>query len=298
MENDPLVTVNILSFNRKDELRFTLTKVYEQDYRSIEVIVVDNASSDGSCEMVEKEFPKVILIKLEKNIGIAGWNEGFNKAHGEYVLVLDDDSFPENGTIRSGISDFLSDDKLGIVGFKIFNHTLNIFENDEFNSSNKKEYALGFIGCGAILKKDLFFKVGGFNKHIFLFYHEYEFSARLINAGYKILFDPVSTVLHQINAKGSKDNIINGSRFYHYFLSYAVFLLDNFYLYISVFFIFKLIVSNLLVAFKLKYFKEYFSCLKNLPGIFINSRSSKKLSFETQKLYRFGNFKFFRITIY
>ena len=83
MENDqPLVTVNILSYNRKDELRNTLQKVYEQDYENIEVIVVDNASSDGSPEMVDKEFPGAKLIKLEKNIGIAGWNEGFVGARG------------------------------------------------------------------------------------------------------------------------------------------------------------------------------------------------------------------------
>ena len=56
MNQNTLVTVNILSFNRKDELRNTLTKVYEQDYKNIEVIVVDNASSDGSSAMVKKEM--------------------------------------------------------------------------------------------------------------------------------------------------------------------------------------------------------------------------------------------------
>ena len=71
---EPLVTVNILSYNRKDDLRNTLTKVFEQDYKIIEVIVVDNASSDGSCEMVESEFPQVKLIRLKEIIGIAGWN--------------------------------------------------------------------------------------------------------------------------------------------------------------------------------------------------------------------------------
>ncbi len=70
MNENPLVTVNILSFNRKDELRNTLTKVYEQDYKNIEVIVVDNASSDGSAEMVKNEFPEVQLIQLAKKY----WN--------------------------------------------------------------------------------------------------------------------------------------------------------------------------------------------------------------------------------
>ena len=72
MSIQPLVTINILSYNRKDELRHTLTKVFEQDYKNIEVIIVDNASNDGSSQMVEKEFFGVNLIKLNKNIGIAG----------------------------------------------------------------------------------------------------------------------------------------------------------------------------------------------------------------------------------
>jgi len=100
MNNQPLVTVNILSYNRKDELRNTLTKVFAQDYKNIEVIVVDNASSDGSSEMVKNEFPSVQLIQMEKNIGIAGWNEGFKIAKGDYVLVLDDDSYPEEQSIQ------------------------------------------------------------------------------------------------------------------------------------------------------------------------------------------------------
>jgi len=53
---NPLVTVNILSYNRKDELRVTLQKVFEQGYKNVEVIVVDNASADGTPEMVELRF--------------------------------------------------------------------------------------------------------------------------------------------------------------------------------------------------------------------------------------------------
>ena len=99
MNYQPLVTVNILSFNRIDELRNTLTKVYEQDYKNIEVIVVDNASSDGSSEMVNNEFPSVQLIQMEKNIGIAGWNEGFKVAKGGDVFVLGDDAFSDKKLI-------------------------------------------------------------------------------------------------------------------------------------------------------------------------------------------------------
>jgi len=104
--DQPLVTVNILSYNRKDELRNTLTKVYEQDYKNIEVIVVDNASNDGSSEMVIKEFPNAQLIQLEKNIGIAGWNEGFKVAIFEEHKKIGE-PLKCAGLITSRVFDFL-----------------------------------------------------------------------------------------------------------------------------------------------------------------------------------------------
>ena len=114
--NEPLVTVNILSFNRKDDLRLTLQKVFEQDYQNIEVVVVDNASTDGTLEMVKNEFSSIQLIQLQKNIGIAGWNEGFKIARGEFILVLDDDSYPDKNSIKELVQTAQSDKHIGVVG--------------------------------------------------------------------------------------------------------------------------------------------------------------------------------------
>lgn len=188
----PLVTVNILSFNRKEELRHTLTKVYEQDYKNIEVIVVDNASSDGSAEMVEQEFPSVILIKLQKNIGIAGWNRGFEIAKGEFVLVLDDDSYPEEGCIKISIVEIVKDKNIGILSCSIFNTSYNSFETYDYSIEN--EYR--FIGCGAIIRKDIFGKCGYFLDEIFIYVHEIEFCMRVLNNGYLVKFSPGAIVIH------------------------------------------------------------------------------------------------------
>jgi len=198
MNENPLVTVNILSFNRKDELRNTLTKVYEQDYKNIEVIVVDNSSSDGSPEMVDKEFPKVQRIKLKKNIGIAGWNEGFKVAKGEYVFVLDDDSYPMNkDIIIHSLKFFSEDNKLGVLGCKVINLNTGSIQIEE----SKKHEAISFIGCGAFINTALFPKIGFFNEKLFLYGHENEFSMRVINTGYKIVITNQLIVLHAVSPK-------------------------------------------------------------------------------------------------
>lgn len=205
MNQSSLVTVNILSFNRKDELRNTLNKVYEQDYKNIEVIVVDNASSDGSQEMVEREFSSVHLIKLKKNIGIAGWNEGFKIANGEYVLVLDDDSYPEEYAIEIAVNEISSNQLYGIIAFSVFNLERKEYETQNFIEGEVK----AFIGCGALIRKTLFSIVGFYSELFFIYLHEEDFCIRVIDKGYRILFFPKSKVIH-LNSK--KNRMINSSK--------------------------------------------------------------------------------------
>src|SRR5437763_815431 len=72
----------------------------ESDYprERVDAVVVDNASTDGSAEMVRDEFPDVRLIDNERNVGVSAWNQGFALARGDYVLALDDDCYlPADG---------------------------------------------------------------------------------------------------------------------------------------------------------------------------------------------------------
>ena len=90
------MTIVFLVYNRCEELRTSLQKMLEEsdyDRSLVDVIVVDNASTDGSSEMVRREFPQVRLIRREENCGVAGWNDGFEVATGDLVLVLDDDCY-------------------------------------------------------------------------------------------------------------------------------------------------------------------------------------------------------------
>lgn len=302
----PLVTVNILSFNRKEELRHTLTKVYEQDYKNIEVIVVDNASSDGSAEMVEQEFPSVILIKLQKNIGIAGWNRGFEIAKGEFVLVLDDDSYPEEGAIIDGVKLIFYETDLAVVGFTIFNQQLGLIENDEHKQMPGDPVidANGFIGCGALIRRSIFLKLGGYDENIFLYFNELELSIRLINNNYKILYLSTSRIIHMYswnNRDSTQDKkySINRRRYSNGFVSYFIYLYKNFSLYNRVRFITKLILSNLYVAFRLSYLRDFFISLKFIFGIYLShSLCNNPVKKKVQERFNFGNMKFMHINIY
>lgn len=216
MNNQPLVTVNILSYNRKDELRNTLTKVFAQDYKNIEVIVVDNASSDGSSEMVKNEFPSVQLIQMKKNIGIAGWNEGFKIAKGDYVLVLDDDSYPEEQSIQKTANILNNNGSVGLVAFNVIDRSRNISETKDFTAPIKD-----FIGCGALIRKSCIDMIGGFDNRFFIYAHETDYSIRLLNAGYLIDYCDEAIAYHRNLAAAGSMPAFSEFRFVYQSLSYV-----------------------------------------------------------------------------
>jgi GT2 family glycosyltransferase len=162
----------IVNFNRKEELYLTISRTLSlingQDY---EVIIIDNASSDGSAEMVKQAFPTVKLIENNINIGITAWNRGFEVALGAYFILLDDDSQLDAG-LESALNYLDANHDVGVLALNI---TGGAFQTSHWD--NLSCYA-GFIGCGAIIRKELYHKVGGYADWIFLYTNEYEFGIR------------------------------------------------------------------------------------------------------------------------
>jgi len=173
----------ILNYNREQELLITISKTLElmagkTDY---EVIVVDNASKDQSVSATRTSFPDIKLIERKRNIGIAGWNDGFAHANGEYLIVLDDDS-----NILSGLDEAIAvmdgDPEIGILALNV---TGGAFPTDYLVHM---EDNIDFIGCGAIIRNELFKKIGGFAEWLFIYTHEWEYAIRCMEAGYRIRY--------------------------------------------------------------------------------------------------------------
>lgn len=289
LDNMPLVSVNILSYKRRDELKNTLQKVYSQNYKSIEVIVVDNASNDGTSEMVTKEFPEVKLMGLNNNVGISGWNEGFKIAQGEYILVLDDDSYPDQETIQKGIEEFQKNKRLGIVAFEIFNTRIKKSETKEF-----KPRPYLFVGCGALIKKEVLDKVGYYNEEYFIYLHELDYSARCYDYGYEIKYLPSVLVFHNqnINSRGkvNEDPFRSRYRYKYYFISYSIFLIQRFPSSRSLFYLVKWIANRLIISFCYLYFFEFSFSLFHITVNYKKYFSKRSiLTEDVQKFYNYGN---------
>ncbi len=200
----PTLSVVMLSYNRKAELRDGLRRILaERPPFEIEVIVVDNASKDGTPLMVETEFPAVRLIALPENIGVAGYNRGFAVARGEFVLVLDDDSCPAPGAMAGLERTFAAHPDAAVVALDV-RHVDAYREADSpadlrpaHGSSAAPAYQMGFNGAGAGIRRSVLEEVGGYAEEFFLYWNEQDLAIRILAAGHRILHSPELVSLHR-----------------------------------------------------------------------------------------------------
>ena len=114
------VSIVIVNWNAKDFLRDCLASIAEETHLSHEIIVVDNASCDGSAKMVRSEFPGVILIASDENSGFAAANnQGIKAATGRYVLVLNPDTLIIDGAVDKMLDWAQKQDDLGCAGCQV-----------------------------------------------------------------------------------------------------------------------------------------------------------------------------------
>lgn len=188
----------ILNYNRKNELLTTISKIKELIGESdeFEIIAVDNNSADETVAAVQERFPNVVLIARNVNNGIAGWNDGFARAKGRYIIVLDDDSHLESG-LDEALAYLNINPQIGILALRI---TGGVFETTDTTEWIDKKDSGGFIGCGAIIRKEVFEKIGGFAEWLHVYTHEYEYSLRCLDAGYKIVYFDAAHVVHRTSA--------------------------------------------------------------------------------------------------
>ncbi|KGR90095.1 glycosyl transferase [Ureibacillus massiliensis 4400831 = CIP 108448 = CCUG 49529] len=187
------VSIVMLAWNRKEDVRESLTRIAEIEYDNYEVIVVDNASTDGTQEVVKTEFPHVNLIEMSENVGIKAYNVGFEQAKGDYIIIIDDDSFPAKTAMRRMVKAFEQDPQLGVCAFDVRNYynydDINQdIDNEEGVKAIPRDYYMGFNGAGVGVRKDVFKQIGYYPEEFFLYFNEMDCAYKIWDAGYKIEF--------------------------------------------------------------------------------------------------------------
>jgi GT2 family glycosyltransferase len=118
--NPPLVSVVVLNWNGSQVVDQCLRSLHQQTYRNLEIILVDNASTDGSMEGVRDRFPDVKLIVNERNLGFAGGNNvGIRASSGRYIMVLNNDTRLDSKCVEELKRGIEKDERYGACASKI-----------------------------------------------------------------------------------------------------------------------------------------------------------------------------------
>ena len=190
----PSVSIVFLVFNRREELAVSLRRMLEADDLSadlLEVIVVDNASHDGSAEMVRQSFPSVRVIERATNSGVSGWNDGFAAATGDWVLALDDDCYLPPGGLREALR-AAQEHRADLVSFSVS----SIFEPNFRFTEAYRTGLLAFWGCAVLIRRSVLDELKGYDPEIFVWANEVELMLRFFDAGHRHLHLPEVTAVH------------------------------------------------------------------------------------------------------
>jgi len=228
-----LVSLIILNWNGKHFLNDCLKSVSRIKYKPLEVIVVDNNSTDGSQEFVKKNYPKFKLIENKENFGFAeGNNIGFRASKGEYVMFLNNDTKVEPDFINFLIDDFKTDKKIGclqpqmrvmkdrkildeagsFMSFTGFLYHYGYRKSYKLEKYNKKREIFSAKGACIIFPRKVLDKIGVFDKDFFIFFEETDLCFRVWLAGYTVMYEPKSVIYHFVGGDTSSSNKYNYER--------------------------------------------------------------------------------------
>lgn len=224
MNDSPSISVVILNYNRREILRECIQSALRLDWPNLEWIVVDNASEDGSADMVAREFgSKVKLIRRTVNSVTAGRNEGFQAAQGRYILSLDNDILlPDPAILQKGVRIFDRFPSAGLLSFKIGDpqnpqrflkeHWWHPVPFDE--GENRFFYTSYFPEAAALIRKEAVDMTGGYDEDFFMGVEQADFGLKLLSSGFFMLYCPnlsavEKVVRGQLASKKSRIHYLN-----------------------------------------------------------------------------------------
>ena len=212
-----IILLNWNSFECTRDCIESLKAIPDEDY---DIILVDNNSMDQSDDKLALEYPNLIHIKLASNLGFTGGNNAgisYSLTHNyQYTLLLNNDTFVEPDFLEVLVSYLDENRGTGAIQPKIyFNHNRKLLWNGGswFNPWTGNDYVEGtgktssktserikqpdwLTGCALMIRNDVIRNIGLLNESLFMYYEDVDYSFRIKNAGYSLIYHPKSVIYH------------------------------------------------------------------------------------------------------
>lgn len=233
----PAVSIIVLNYNGREDTLACLRSLEHLTYPNVEVIVVDNASSDASVEAIRAAYPNMTLIETGANLGFTGGNNvGIRYAlerGADYILLLNNDTVVAPDFISILVETMENDPGLGVTGPMIYYYsapetiwsaggaidwTRGTTSMIGLNEEDKSQYGLSpravdFVtGCALLARRAVWEQAGLLDDRFFMYYEEAEWCVRASRAGYSIRLVPAAMIWHKI----SIDDRAASPRTYYY----------------------------------------------------------------------------------
>jgi len=253
-DKNPLVSIIILTYNSSKFLSKCLDSIARQTYRNFEIIIVDNASVDGSAELAKKigermGLTRFTVVRNSRNLGYCGGNNvGIRLAKGKYIAIINPDIILNKHWLERLVAVAESNDKIGMCqgkilydNTKIINSTGNLmdifgavrcrgeFEIDRGQYDNNSGDFFYVSGAAFLIRKDVLYKVGLFDEMLFLYHDDVDLSWRVRLLGYvlKYISDAVCFHIKRINKKFIYEKI-NRTKMYYVYRNRLIIMLKNY----------------------------------------------------------------------
>lgn len=191
METSPLVSIIVINFNGKKYLKDCFNSLLQGSYKNIEIIFVDNGSSDGSLEFVSNNYKNIRIIDNKFNLGLAvASNRGAGVANGKHLFFYNNDTIADKELIADLVEAMKQDPEIGIAGCRTYTYDGKNLINagvacDIFSYPYAKAKPF-YVDAAIFTRKDIFYKIGGFDEKMFLYGEDKDICWRCWLYGYKV----------------------------------------------------------------------------------------------------------------
>lgn len=247
-----LVSIILLNWNGRTFLERSIGSVLSQSYSPIELVVIDNASTDGSADLIRKTFPRLTLIRNERNIGFAGAiNQGIRIATGAYIIPLNFDVILTGNFVEEMVKTAEADQKVGSVSGKllrfekqedmpyidstghiVFRNRLAVNRGEsevDKGQYDAEEEVFGTCGAAPLYRREMLedIKVDGeyYDESFFAFWEDVDLDWRARLRGWKSWYNPRAIAYHQRGGPSVRRSKV--VEFYNYRNRYLVILKND-----------------------------------------------------------------------
>jgi GT2 family glycosyltransferase len=292
----PLVSIVTLTWNQTKITCEFLESTRTLKYSNYEILVCDMGSQIDPTDYINSQnYPNTRVLRSEKNLGFTGGNNwGIRQAKGDYIFIVNNDTEVTPDLLDVLIEPFYNDPSIGVTCPKIrfFHHPdtiqyagfnpINVYTGRTTSVGNKEVdkgqydvsgYTYGAHGCAMMVKREVIEKVGMFPEKFFIYYEEWDWSSRILKAGYTIYYQAKGLIFHKESITMGKQSAI---KVYYHTRNRILYMRRNtnmlqFFAFITFFVLFTAPKATLKFAFN-----RQFEHLKSfVKGTFWNLKTSK-----------------------